>query len=69
MKKRNPYICVTGHQSKDCKANRKFDLNQVADKLPEEAWAMMKDASDGKEIGDFKEVTRPISFILNFDIC
>ncbi|KAJ5976062.1 zinc knuckle transcription factor (CnjB) [Penicillium waksmanii] len=55
LKTKNVYICVTGHQSKDCKANRKFDLNQVADKLPEEAWAMMKGASEEKEIGEFRD--------------
>lgn len=47
---------VTGHQSKDCQANRKFDLNQVADKLPEEAWKMLEKASQDKEIGEFREV-------------
>ncbi|KAK5796065.1 hypothetical protein VI817_005350 [Penicillium citrinum] len=44
-----------GHQTKVCQANRKFDLNHVADKLPEEAWDLMKAASDEKEIGSFRE--------------
>ncbi|KAJ6135334.1 zinc knuckle transcription factor [Penicillium capsulatum] len=44
-----------GHLAKDCTVNRKFDLNDVADKLPEEAWAMMKKASDERDIDDFRE--------------
>lgn len=47
---------TTGHLAKDCKANRKFDLNHIADLMPDEAWANMKTASDGKEIQEFREV-------------
>jgi hypothetical protein len=40
----------------ECKENRKFDLNNVPDKLPEEAWAILKKASDEKDLEDFREV-------------
>jgi hypothetical protein len=40
----------------ECKENRKFDLNIVADMLPQEAWALMKKASDGRDLDDFREV-------------
>ena len=41
----------------DCTENRKFDLNDIPDKLPEEAWAMMKKASDEKDLEDFRDVS------------
>ncbi|KAJ5082753.1 Zinc knuckle CX2CX4HX4C [Penicillium argentinense] len=44
-----------GHLSKDCKENRKFNLNNVPDKLPGEAWAMMKAASDARDMTDFRD--------------
>jgi hypothetical protein len=34
-----------------------MDLSHVPDKTIAEAWAMMKQASDGREIGEFKEVS------------
>lgn len=40
----------------DCKENRKFDLNGIADRLPEEAWATLKKASDERDLEDFREV-------------
>ena len=40
----------------DCTENRKFDLNNVPDKLPEEAWAILKKASDSRDLEDFREV-------------
>lgn len=48
----------------ECKDNRKFDLNNVPDKLPEEAWATLKKVSDEKDLEEFREVRlwpRPIS--------
>lgn len=44
-----------GHKTMDCKENRKFDLNHIPDKLPEEAWAFLKAASDEKDLEDFRE--------------
>lgn len=38
-----------GHQAFVCTAPRKFDLNKVADRLPEEAWDMMKAAGTDTE--------------------
>lgn len=41
----------------ECTENRKFDLNGIPDKLPEEAWAALKAASDEKDLGGFREVS------------
>lgn len=40
----------------ECKENRKFDLNNIADQLPEVAWAGLKKASDERDLEDFREV-------------
>lgn len=48
----------TGHRTMECTENRKFDLNGIPDKLPEEAWAAMKAASDDKDLGEFREVSQ-----------
>lgn len=45
-----------GHKTMDCKENRRFDLNHIPDKLPEEAWAILKKASDERDLEDFREV-------------
>ncbi|GAT26981.1 zinc knuckle transcription factor [Aspergillus luchuensis] len=44
-----------GHKTMDCKENRRFDLNHIPDKLPEEAWAILKKASDERDLEDFRE--------------
>lgn len=41
----------------ECIENRKFDLNGVPDKLPEEAWATLKNASDERDLEEFREVS------------
>lgn len=41
----------------ECTENRKFDLNGVADKLPEEAWAALKKASEERDLEEFREVS------------
>lgn len=45
----------------DCKANRKLDRSNVADKSPEEAWADIKKASDERDIDDFREALQVYS--------
>lgn len=40
----------------ECTQNRKFDLNHIPDKMPEEAWAMVKKASQERDLEDFREV-------------
>jgi hypothetical protein len=55
----------------DCTENRKLDQNDIADKLPEEAWAMMKKASDEKDLDEFRDVSfqrecRRLSFTNTF---
>ncbi|KAI9932844.1 hypothetical protein MW887_009096 [Aspergillus wentii] len=56
---RPPDVCknckMEGHKTLDCTENRKFDLNNIPDKLPEEAWAVLKKASDEKDLEDFRE--------------
>lgn len=42
----------------ECTENRKFDLHDIPDKLPEEAWAILKKASDEKDLEDFREVRK-----------
>ncbi|KAJ5454483.1 uncharacterized protein N7458_005439 [Penicillium daleae] len=49
-----------GHLAHECKENRKFDLGHIADRLPEEAWEMMKKASNEKDMDDFREVLTAI---------
>lgn len=40
-----------------------MDLHNVPDKLPSEAWAMLKKASDECDIDDFKDVRLPPCYI------
>lgn len=40
----------------NCTVNRKFGLNNVPDKLPKEAWVILKKASDSRDLEDFREV-------------
>ena len=47
-----------GHRTLECTENRKFDLNNIPDKLPEEAWAALKKASDQKDLEEFREVSQ-----------
>ncbi|KAJ5570007.1 uncharacterized protein N7459_009437 [Penicillium hispanicum] len=50
-----------GHMSKDCQENRKFDLDHIADKSPEDAWKLMKIASEEMEISEFREALQVYS--------
>ncbi|KKK26200.1 hypothetical protein ARAM_003867 [Aspergillus rambellii] len=56
---RPPDICknckLEGHKTIECKENRKFDLNHIPDRLPEEAWAILKKASIERDLEDFRE--------------
>jgi hypothetical protein len=40
----------------DCTENRKLDQHHIPDKLPEEAWAILKKASDERDLEDFRDV-------------
>lgn len=51
----------------DCTQNRKFDQHHIPDKLPEEAWAILKKASDEKDLEDFRDVG-PLCTYLSFII-
>ena len=55
-----------GHKTMDCKENRRFDLNHIPDKLPEEAWAILKKASDERDLEDFREVGNTYLLLLAF---
>ncbi|KAJ5781731.1 transcriptional regulator family: Zinc finger CCHC-type [Penicillium psychrosexuale] len=59
---RPPDVCkncqAQGHKTMECKENRKFDLNLVADMLPQEGWAAMKKASDERDLDDFREALK-----------
>ncbi|KAI5299789.1 hypothetical protein KEM55_001766, partial [Ascosphaera atra] len=56
---RPPDICKNcrqeGHKAINCTANRVFDLSTIPDKTPEEAWEMMKKASDERDMDDFRD--------------
>ncbi|KAI5299518.1 hypothetical protein KEM56_003182, partial [Ascosphaera pollenicola] len=56
---RPPDICKNcrqeGHKTLDCTANRVFDLTTIPDKMPEEAWEMMRKASAEREMDDFRD--------------
>ncbi|OJJ49286.1 hypothetical protein ASPZODRAFT_61410, partial [Penicilliopsis zonata CBS 506.65] len=56
---RPPDVCkncrTEGHKTIDCKQNRKFDLNNIPDKLPEEAWTIIRKASNERDLADFRE--------------
>ena len=58
-------VLNTGHKTIDCTENRKFDQNDVPDKLPEEAWDMMKKAAAEKDLEDFREVSENLKQIYN----
>lgn len=40
----------------ECTENRKFNMDDIPDKEPEEAWAILKKASDEKDLEDFRDV-------------
>ncbi|KKA21589.1 Zinc knuckle transcription factor (CnjB) [Rasamsonia emersonii CBS 393.64] len=50
-----------GHKTLDCKENRKFDLNDIPDKVPEEAWADLKKADKERDLTDFREALKVYS--------
>ncbi|EXJ95745.1 hypothetical protein A1O1_00869 [Capronia coronata CBS 617.96] len=50
-----------GHNAIDCKNPRLIDNHRIADKSEDEAWALLKQASDEKDIGDFKEAVQILS--------
>lgn len=49
----------------ECTENRKFDLNNIPDKLPEEAWTALKKASNEKDLEEFREVGYHCSLFLS----
>jgi hypothetical protein len=56
---------MIGHKTVDCKDNRKFDRNDVPDKLPAEAWAELKQADKERDLNDFREVCMALGIRLN----
>jgi hypothetical protein len=50
-----------GHVALDCKNPKALDKANVAEKSEEEAWALLKQASDERDIGDFKEAVQILS--------
>ena len=55
-----------GHKTMDCTENRKLDQHHIPDKLPEEAWAILKTASDERDLEDFRDVR--IFFVAAFSM-
>lgn len=55
----------------DCTENRKFEQHHIPDKVPEEAWAIMKKACKERDLEDFRDVrliTHHAILILTWDI-
>lgn len=55
-----------GHRTLECTENRKFDLNSIPDKLPEEAWAALKKDSVERDLEDFREVRQKTNIVSGF---
>ena len=49
------------HNTIDCKNPKKIDNSDVPDMSEQEAWALIKEASDDLEVGDFKDAVRALS--------
>ena len=60
-----PKMCVNckeeGHVAIDCEAKMKLNLDHVPEKTTGEAWAMLTQASDERDLDDFKEVVKILS--------
>ena len=52
---------TTGHVALDCNNPKVVDNARVAEKSEDEAWALLKAASDDRDIGDFKEALQILS--------
>ena len=50
-------IAYSGHKAQACEANRVFDLNNVADKSPEEALRMLEEANDIDDMDELRDVS------------
>lgn len=50
-----------GHEALGCENAKIIDLSRVPDKTVAEAWVMLKEASDEREIGEFKEAVQILS--------
>ena len=45
-----------GHHATECTNARAIDLSAVPDKTVDEAWMLLKEASENEDMDDFKEV-------------
>ena len=52
---------TSGHAALECKNPKALDKTGVAEKSEEEAWNLLKQASDERDIGDFKEALQILS--------
>ncbi|KAK4945981.1 hypothetical protein LTR10_014783 [Elasticomyces elasticus] len=53
--------CGQGHTAMECKNPKVIDNAHVAEKSEDEAWALLKEASDERDITDFKEAVQILS--------
>ena len=57
-----PKICKNclqeGHEALDCKNPKALNNTDVADKTEDEAWEMIKDGSDNRDLDDFKDAVK-----------
>lgn len=45
-----------GHQTSECKVNRVFDTSGVADLSAEDAWSVLNEADEERDLDNFREV-------------
>jgi hypothetical protein len=57
-----PKLCKNclqeGHETLECTNAKVINLDHVADMSPDEAWALLKTASDEKDLDDFKDAVK-----------
>ncbi|ETN41359.1 uncharacterized protein HMPREF1541_03294 [Cyphellophora europaea CBS 101466] len=57
-----PKVCKNckeqGHVALDCKNKMKINVDHVADKTQDEAWALLTKASDERDLDDFKDAVK-----------
>ena len=52
---------MPGHKAFGCTNDRKFDTSNIADMTPEDAWELMRKASEERDMDDFRDVRMPYS--------
>ena len=59
---------LQGHKTSDCKENRKFDLNDIPDETPDQAWASLKKADAERDLEDFRAVRLTLENVYVYEL-